>query len=130
MLRPVSWEYSAIAANDRRTGQHRACPQQQDRQHTMAYPTDLAWVGNLTERLNQRQRDRRGGLAVERDIRLIEGGDDRGHLRRGHGIPDVIKDLDTPMITPDPCPSLHRSQRVAAAQLPLIATLPPPCPAR
>jgi hypothetical protein len=35
---------------------------------------------------------------------VIEGGNDRGHLQCGHGLPDVIKDLDTLMITPGPCP--------------------------
>ena len=62
-------------------------------------------VGNLTERLDQRQRRHRGRTRVEGGLRVIEGGNDRGHLQCGHGLPDVIKDLDILMITSGPCPS-------------------------
>src|SRR4051794_7405615 len=83
-------------------------------------------VGDLSERLDQGQRHPRDRLAVEAGLRLIEGGNDRGHLQCGHGFPDVVKDFDTLMITSGPCPSLHPLTSVAAGQLPLIATLPQP----
>src|SRR4051812_9094147 len=107
-------------------GQHRARPQQQYRRHTVASPARFPRVGNLTEHLDQRQRHRRDGLRVEADLRMIEGGNDRGHLHSGHGLPDVIKDLDTLMITSSPCPSWYPLACVAAGQLPLTATLPRP----
>ena len=125
MVRPASWAYSAIAANER-PGEHRARPQQQDRRHTVAYPAGLARVGDLREGLDQGQRDGRDRLTVEDDLRVIKSGNNRGHLQRGHGLPGVIKDLDTLMITAGPCPSSYRSRCVAAGQLPLIATLPQP----
>ena len=110
-----------------RAGQHRARPEQHDRQHAVADPAGMTRVGYLSERLHQGQRHPRDRLAVEAGLRLIEGGNDRGHLQCGHGLPDVVKDLDTLMITSGPCPSLHPLTSVAAGQLPLIATLPQPC---
>ena len=65
-----------------RPGQHRARPQQQDRRHTVADPAGFTRVGNRTERLDQGQRHRRDGLRVEADLRVIEGGNDRGHLQQ------------------------------------------------
>jgi DNA invertase Pin-like site-specific DNA recombinase len=109
-----------------RAGQDRACPEQHDRQHPVADPAGVTRVGYLSERLHQGQRHPRDRLAVEAGLRLIEGGNDRGHLQCGHGLPDVVKDLDTLMITSGPCPSLHPLTSVAAGQLPLIATLPQP----
>jgi hypothetical protein len=44
-----------------RPSQHRARPQQQNRHHTVAYPAGVARVGDLTERVDQRQRHRRDG---------------------------------------------------------------------
>ncbi len=39
---------------------------------------------------------------------MIEGGNYRGHCC-GHGLPDVVQDLHTLMITSGPCPSWYRS---------------------
>ncbi len=60
----------------------------------MAYPPGLARVWDLAQRVDQGQRRSWGGLAVESDLRVIEGGNNRGHLQCGHGLPDVIKDLE------------------------------------
>ena len=92
----------------------------------MAYPAGMTRVGNLTERLNQGQRRHWSSTWVETDLRMIESGNDRGHLQRGHGLPDVIKDLGILMITSSPGPPSHLAWCVAAGQAPLIATLPRP----
>jgi hypothetical protein len=92
-----------------RSGQHRARPEQQDRQHTVAYPAGMAWVGDLRERLHQGQRHGRDRRCRDSDLRVIEDGNDRGHLQCGHGFPDVVKDLDTLMITSGPCPCWYPS---------------------
>jgi hypothetical protein len=76
-----------------RPGQDRARPEQQDGWHTMADPAGVAWVGDLGERLHQRQRGNRRGVRVEGDLRMIEGDNDRGDCWCGHGLPDLIKDL-------------------------------------
>jgi hypothetical protein len=109
-----------------RPGQHRARPEQQDRHHTVAYPAGMTRVGNLTQRFNQGQRRHRGGIWTEGDLRVIKGGNDRGHLQCGHGLPDVIKDLGILMITSSPGPPSYPIRRVAAGQAPLVATLPRP----
>jgi hypothetical protein len=79
-----------------RPGQRRARPEQQDRQHPVADPAGPARVGDLGEGLDQRQRRPRDRFAVEGDLRMIEGGNDRTHLQCGHGLPDVVKDLERP----------------------------------
>jgi hypothetical protein len=68
-----------------RPGQYRARPQQQDREHVVAYPPGLARVGNLAQRVDQGQRRSWGGLAVESDLRVIEGGNDRDTCSAGTG---------------------------------------------
>ena len=107
MARPVSWAYSEIAANDPRTGQDRARPEQQDRQHTVAYPAGLPRVGNLAQRFNRRQHRYWDDLWREGDLQLIQGGDDRGHCKCGHGLPDVIKDIRHPHDHVGRCPFSH-----------------------
>jgi len=67
----------------------------------------MARVGDLGERLDQRQRRFWDGLRREGDVRVIEGSNDRGHWQCGHGLPDAVKDLDTLMITSGPCPSWY-----------------------
>ena len=62
-----------------RPGQHRTCPEQHDRQHTVADPAGLARVGDLCERLDERQRGNRRSVRVEGDLPMIQGGNDRGH---------------------------------------------------
>ena len=86
----------------------------------MADPAGVARVGDLGEGLDQRQRDNRRGARVEGDLRVIEGGNDRGHYWCGNGLPDLIKDLDTLMITsgpvPAPVPIMVCRRRSATAQ--------------
>jgi hypothetical protein len=105
IVRPLSWGVLGDRGERARPGQYRARPQQQDREHIGAYPPGLARVGNLAQRVGQGQRRGWGPLAVESDLRVIEGGNDRGPVQCGHGLPDAIKDSDTLMITPSPCPS-------------------------
>jgi hypothetical protein len=118
-----------------RPGQPRALPEQQHREHTMAYPTRFTRIENLGEGLHQRRHRRTGlgaastAIASSRSTSICSRAATIGDTdNAGTGLSEVIKDFDTLMITSDPCPSWHLRPHVAAGQRPLIATLPEPWP--
>jgi hypothetical protein len=104
-----------------RPGQHRALPEQQHREHTMAYPTRFTRIENLGEGLHQRRHRRTGlgaastAIASSRSTSICSRAATIGDTdNAGTGLSEVIKDFDTLMITSDPCPSWHLRPHVAA----------------
>jgi hypothetical protein len=93
MVWPVSWAYSAIAANERAPVSTAHAPNSRIAATPWRIPRALRGSGTAAKASTRDNATAGTVLTIEGDLRVIEGGNDRGDLQCGHGLPDVIKDL-------------------------------------
>ena len=81
----MSWAYSAIAANDRAPVSTAHAPSSTIANTPWRIPRALRGSGISPNASTSDNATARDGLAVEGDLRMIEGGNDRGHCSAGTG---------------------------------------------